>query len=1203
VDAGAGHSLAVDQNGLLWAWGANWSGQLGDGTTEQRTAPVKTVFADTVRTDLIRVIGHGMITPGEEATFAVDYENILDESLDDCVILVDLPGEFDYVSATFGGVYRQDRHQVYWNLGGVAAGGKGILTVTVAAQWGLAAHATTSLHAEIGARNIDTSFNLDDYLDHTANEVIAEKVYRAEEIEALLNENTTLKRLYDLALTMDYRFDNQVREYTFSDGTSLLLMMMICPEPFGPVYITVSGESGYIQAVDETGMTLFNQNGGYSEDAEGNTTKVWGDWAVSHSPQKYKCIAVCIFNTVKDWATNFNDVYQGNKRLDCNLCRRAYKQGIWDSIYCGRCAAQYAKVHSKKKGGLQYGKSISDCIEDCEKDSNAWQCMEGETFDACNSISSLLLAGATLGGNFVGWTRHVCEDGKWKKGLVSKNDCNNWEKGGDKACLCADGYECRQLNEKEAKCVAICERPSKSVEMDLQATAVSKMDLEDYLFCAQNMVEYLITFLQAHDPNAKSVNAPGDVLPGQTLTYTLEYENQGAGTAYGVYILDELDANLDTATLTVSDGGSYSEASRLLSWDIGELLPGEMGSVNFSIRVKDGLASGTEILNLAEVHFPSADEITPTNVVVNRVDAIVADPQNVATTADTPLAITLNGSDAGSAGVTYTVVEQPAYGSLSGMSPQLTYTPMAQFSGQDQFTFRVDNGQAHSQEATVRINVAPNPSDGTPPTVDETMPPAAATEVRVSTTAVSNDPAIYLPFISATFSEPMDPDTVTARTFTIGGLSGTVAYDADARTALFSPAAPLAYGTTYTARLDGAADLAGNPLAEAYTWQFTTQESVDLKATLPDNASAIDFESVAVEETSQAAIVSLLNTGPTDLTVNAVAIVGSNAADFEITEDNCSGTAITESENEIVKIAFRPLSPGDKKAELSIQSNDPDTPDLRIPLSGKGITSGRGDSINGGYEAVSDLWIKATLQVVDFPVTLIWKEVGADITPSGDQVVSGYFYADPDDFAYGSVYNPELFVKIYIAANGWCNIAFNHVTVDTVTVASAHAYTGTAAQTGYASLSNRLLEHSYEGVAVDTAHRSGGEGAGSGGNGGYDLTASLWAKAILRPSTGAVNLIWKEVGTDTTPSGDTVVSGYFYASPEDFPYGSQYNPEVFVKVYIASNGWANMAFNHVTVDDVDISSAKEFSGSIDQFGTATLNDRLLEHQYDGVGLQ
>ncbi len=40
IAAGSGHRLAITFDGRIWTWGANWSGQLGDGTTEDRTYPV-----------------------------------------------------------------------------------------------------------------------------------------------------------------------------------------------------------------------------------------------------------------------------------------------------------------------------------------------------------------------------------------------------------------------------------------------------------------------------------------------------------------------------------------------------------------------------------------------------------------------------------------------------------------------------------------------------------------------------------------------------------------------------------------------------------------------------------------------------------------------------------------------------------------------------------------------------------------------------------------------------------------------------------------------------------------------------------------------------------------------------------------------------------------------------------------------------------
>src|SRR5690606_34517494 len=41
VSAGNSHTLAIKNDNSLWAWGINLNGRLGDGTTAQKTSPVK----------------------------------------------------------------------------------------------------------------------------------------------------------------------------------------------------------------------------------------------------------------------------------------------------------------------------------------------------------------------------------------------------------------------------------------------------------------------------------------------------------------------------------------------------------------------------------------------------------------------------------------------------------------------------------------------------------------------------------------------------------------------------------------------------------------------------------------------------------------------------------------------------------------------------------------------------------------------------------------------------------------------------------------------------------------------------------------------------------------------------------------------------------------------------------------------------------
>jgi hypothetical protein len=88
----------------------------------------------------------------------------------------------------------------------------------------------------------------------------------------------------------------------------------------------------------------------------------------------------------------------------------------------------------------------------------------------------------------------------------------------------------------------------------------------------------------------------------------------------------------------------------------------------------------------------------------------VANAQTVGTAAGVAVSITLSGSDPEGAVLSYAIVSSPAHGALSGTAPNLSYTPTTGYSGADSFTFRVNDGQLNSVDATVTINISPPPS-------------------------------------------------------------------------------------------------------------------------------------------------------------------------------------------------------------------------------------------------------------------------------------------------------------------------------------------------------------------------------------------------------------------------------------------------------------------------------------------------------------
>lgn len=158
----------------------------------------------------------------------------------------------------------------------------------------------------------------------------------------------------------------------------------------------------------------------------------------------------------------------------------------------------------------------------------------------------------------------------------------------------------------------------------------------------------------------------------------------------------------------------------------------------------------------------------------------------------------------------------------------LTFTPTSSLAASSLFTATItigaqdlgDVGLASNYVWTFTTGTA---SSTTPPEIVSTVPANAATNVALNQA------------VSATFTEAMNPLTLTTGTFEVtgpGGIAvpGTLSYDAVNFISTFTPTAPFAASSIYNVSIaDGATNLAGIPLGSTGApdpWSFTTGTAV-----------------------------------------------------------------------------------------------------------------------------------------------------------------------------------------------------------------------------------------------------------------------------------------------------------------------------------------------------------------------------------------
>jgi len=176
----------------------------------------------------------------------------------------------------------------------------------------------------------------------------------------------------------------------------------------------------------------------------------------------------------------------------------------------------------------------------------------------------------------------------------------------------------------------------------------------------------------------------------------------------------------------------------------------------------------------------------------------------------------------------------PVAGVVSYSGSTATFTPTAVLANSTLFTATITTGAKDPAGAALAANFVWTFTTAPPPTVVSTVPANGASVVPVNT------------LVSATFSGPMNPATITGTTFTVTGpgttpVAGVVTYSGT--TATFTPTAALANSTLFTATITtGAKDPTGAPLAANFVWTFTTTA---LPAVVPPTVPASNAVGVA----------------------------------------------------------------------------------------------------------------------------------------------------------------------------------------------------------------------------------------------------------------------------------------------------------------------------------------------------------------------
>jgi uncharacterized repeat protein (TIGR01451 family) len=124
------------------------------------------------------------------------------------------------------------------------------------------------------------------------------------------------------------------------------------------------------------------------------------------------------------------------------------------------------------------------------------------------------------------------------------------------------------------------------------------------------------------------VEPDAPVFPGDLLSYTLSFRNNGPATAHEVVVTDLVPASLANPAVTYTSPEIVGQGPGApFTWDIADLAPGESGEIRFQGRVAVGTVPGT-IVNEAQI-TAAEPELAPVDNRASATTVVTDDPDSV----------------------------------------------------------------------------------------------------------------------------------------------------------------------------------------------------------------------------------------------------------------------------------------------------------------------------------------------------------------------------------------------------------------------------------------------------------------------------------------------------------------------------------------------------------------------------------------------